>query len=398
VPGRTIPRRRAGTAALALMSRRVVAAALVLLLVALATRYPAFGGAPTRPPAGSAPSARTRSAASVTSTAATLRGTLDARGLPTTYSFDFGRSAAYGLKSVSISAGSGTHTSRVHARTFGLTPSSTYHYRIAARNAAGTSYGADRTFRTGATSVGQRASSPDPPGVPAPAANPPGWHEVFEDDFTGTSLGRCWGAYSGPPASSPTGMWAPSHISVAGGEVRLRAYRDPRYGTRWVSAGMSLAPCLVRRYGLYEVRFRADAGDGVKYTILLWPATVPWPCGGEIDFAEDGGGPRTVTTLTVHYCDGSGHAQMLPQRLASANFTQWHTIAVEWEPGTLTWLLDGRTLARVNSPLVPSDPLELDIQSETNTDCGLAYFTCIDARTPAEVDLDVAWVAVFAPQ
>jgi beta-glucanase (GH16 family) len=37
----------------------------------------------------------------------------------------------------------------------------------------------------------------------------------------------------------------------------------------------------------YEVRMRADLGQGVSIVALLWPVENVWP--PEIDFVEDGG-------------------------------------------------------------------------------------------------------------
>ena len=53
---------------------------------------------------------------------------------------------AYGLSTVMGATDVGPLT--VETRIAGLKPSTLYHYRLVAGNAAGTSYGADRTFRT----------------------------------------------------------------------------------------------------------------------------------------------------------------------------------------------------------------------------------------------------------
>src|SRR5258708_27752236 len=167
--------------------------------------------------------------------------------------------------------------------------------------------------------VGVAAAAPSAPsGSPMPSASPPGWHRVLASDFGGHTLGPCWYRYQGVPGSSPTALWEPSHVVISGGEAHLLVYRDARYGGRWVSGGMSSAPCLKQRYGRYLVRFRMTRASGVKYAILLWPAHVPWPCGGEIDFGEDGGGNRRVTALTVHYCDRHGQDATPRQAFAHA--------------------------------------------------------------------------------
>jgi beta-glucanase (GH16 family) len=239
--------------------------------------------------------------------------------------------------------------------------------------------------------------SPDPSGEAMPVGDLPGWRQVFTDDFNGTSLGSCWTRYSGVIPSSPTSVWAPSHVSVSGGMAVLSTYQDAAYGGTWTAGGMSSAPCLQQEYGKYEVRFRMDEAPGVKYAILLWPATQPWPCGGEIDFGEDQGGDRTYSTLTDNYCNAAGAHVILPQDKVLADFSQWHTIGVEWTPDKLVWTLDGKTIGTMISDKIPADAMELDIQAEANTDCSISWYTCVSSATPSVVHTDIDWVAAWAP-
>lgn len=241
------------------------------------------------------------------------------------------------------------------------------------------------------------AGSTDPSGEPMPTGDLPGWRQVFSDDFTGNALDSCWNPYSGVIPSSPTSVWAPSHISVFDGMAQLSTYQDPALGGQWTAAGMSSAACLSQQYGRYEVRFRMDQAPGVKYAILLWPSTEPWPCGGEIDFGEDGGGDRQSTTLTDNYCDVNGQHAILPQSRIDADFSQWHTLGVEWSHNTIVWTLDGKTEATISSSKVPADKMQLDIQAEANTNCSLPFYSCVTAATPSDVHLDVDWVTAYAP-
>jgi len=94
------------------------------------------------------PTVTTRTAASVGQTAVTLRGTVNPHGSPTTYAFQWGTATTYGQQTPNRSAGRGTTGRDVSFRLGGLTPGTTYHYRIVATNADGTTVGADRRFRT----------------------------------------------------------------------------------------------------------------------------------------------------------------------------------------------------------------------------------------------------------
>ncbi len=83
-----------------------------------------------------------------------LRGSVNPHGQPTRYYFDYGTSTAYGQRRPTEpaggDAGSGTVAGEVSnsvAVSDGIRQGVTYHYRVVAVNASGTSFGADRTFR-----------------------------------------------------------------------------------------------------------------------------------------------------------------------------------------------------------------------------------------------------------
>ena len=127
---------------------------LLLILLLLAAALPAAAGAqtPLEPPV-----AVTGAADSITETAAGLNGTVDPNGSVTTYHFEYGTSAAYGLTTPENTAPEGSDPVAVKAAIEGLTRNTTYHYRLVATNPAGVSRGADRTFNTN--------SGPQPPTV-----------------------------------------------------------------------------------------------------------------------------------------------------------------------------------------------------------------------------------------
>lgn len=217
------------------------------------------------------------------------------------------------------------------------------------------------------------------------------WHRIFFDSFSRGLQPRRWGRYSGQPRGDPGGWWAPSHVVVRHGIVSLETYRDRRFGDRWVSGGFSSGPALKQTYGRYEIRLRMDRGKGVAVVALLWPVSDHWP--PEIDFAEDGGEDkaRNQVTATLHY--GSHNGQI--QRSVSGDFTRWHTLGVQWLPSELVYTLDGRAWAVAKGAEVPSEPMELDIQTQAGT-CGDPSAPCPDATTPPRVNAQINWVAAYA--
>ena len=75
-------------------------------------------------------------------------GAVDPRGRATTWYIEYGTSTGYGSQTPRRSAGSGAGARSVGAPLSGLTPGTTYHYRLVATSDAGTSRGADVTFAT----------------------------------------------------------------------------------------------------------------------------------------------------------------------------------------------------------------------------------------------------------
>lgn len=232
-----------------------------------------------------------------------------------------------------------------------------------------------------------------PSGVLMPTKNPPGWREVFSDNFNGDTLNLDhWGAYTGSPGGDPNGVWSPSHVAVQNGELLLRSYEEDGH---YVSAGVSSEPGLVQTYGKYLVRYRMGGGIGVSHAVLLWPAT--GDSGDEIDFSEDNGSIRRRAYTFLHW--GIPKTDQT-QETIKVNLTHWHTLGVQWTPGKVVYTLDGKPWKTLRSHHVPNIPMVLDLQ--TQTWCGLnqpptnTWERCIASTTPPEVDMDVDWVVAYA--
>lgn len=107
------------------------------------------------------PTASTGGSHTLTSSGATVSGIVNPNGAATSYWFQYGTTTSYGGQTSSASAGSGLAGVAVEAQLTGLSPATTYHYRLVAQNPGGTSFGGDREFTT--------ASAPIPPPAPGPA-------------------------------------------------------------------------------------------------------------------------------------------------------------------------------------------------------------------------------------
>ncbi|WP_255314420.1 immunoglobulin-like domain-containing protein [Bacillus sp. FJAT-26390] len=93
----------------------------------------------------------TNAASAVTKSSAVLSGTVNDNGSNTSVSFDYGLTTSYGSNLAAtvggtISAGAGNTASSLTLS--GLTPNTTYHYRVKAENGGGIAYGSDQSFTT----------------------------------------------------------------------------------------------------------------------------------------------------------------------------------------------------------------------------------------------------------
>ncbi|WP_445151755.1 hypothetical protein [Baekduia sp. Peel2402] len=166
-----------------------------------------------------APVVVTGDAGSITATAAELTGTIDTIGGQTTYHFEYGTTSDYGQR-VPVD-GEGTagavRGSRPVSRVIsGLVPGATYHYRLVARNAAGESSGADRTFTT-------------PTEIPSARH----YEQVTPTDKKGGSINSLLGVHAAEDGSAVSYVLtaAPSDAPSA---VLLARYLSRRTNTDWL--------------------------------------------------------------------------------------------------------------------------------------------------------------------
>jgi hypothetical protein len=98
--------------------------------------------------AAASPAVTTGSASSIKQESAVLNGTVNPNGSDTSYFFQWGLNASYGVNGTVKSAGSGTKSVAVHETATNLIPGTIYHFRLVATSKFGTSVGRDRTFKT----------------------------------------------------------------------------------------------------------------------------------------------------------------------------------------------------------------------------------------------------------
>ncbi len=139
---------------------RLTAVSLSLVLAAAVVPAITASGAGA---ASLVPTVTTSNAAHGTYSSVTVYGYVNAHGLATGYSFQYGTTTGYGGQTALAPAGEKKNSVKVGQTIDGLQPGTVYHYRIVAVNGAGLAYGGDRTFKTVPVPLSlQITSTPNP--------------------------------------------------------------------------------------------------------------------------------------------------------------------------------------------------------------------------------------------
>jgi CSLREA domain-containing protein len=117
-----------------------------------------------------APPAVTTGTPAPDATTATITGTVNPHLRAASARFEFGTTTAYGSATVDETAGAGNADATVSATLTGLRPATTYHVRLVATNADGTTQGADVSFTTQPVpQAGRTTTTTAPPPPPSRA-------------------------------------------------------------------------------------------------------------------------------------------------------------------------------------------------------------------------------------
>ena len=238
--------------------------------------------------------------------------------------------------------------------------------------------------------------SPAPSGGLQPVGGPGGpWNLVFDSEFSGATLNAsqwstclAWGCTNtGPPGSPELETYTAANCQLSGGVLNLVAEVGGGGARPYSSCALQTSQHYSFTYGYAEAQVWLPAGAG------FWPGFWLLATNGssdEIDAMEADGNLPDQAILTYHY--GSGEFNQ--STVSSANYTAgWHTFAVDWEPGSITWYVDGMAAKTFTSPVVATTAMYaiLDLAVSGPSD----WHSSPNASTPFPSALKVAYVRVW---
>ncbi|ADG67232.1 glycoside hydrolase family 16 [Planctopirus limnophila DSM 3776] len=151
----------------------------------------------------------------------------------------------------------------------------------------------------------------------------------------------------------------PENAFIRDGMLHIRAVKESYQGCGYTSAKLKTrqrdgSPLFNQKYGKFEFRAKLPTEKGVWPALWMLPqgdSYGPWAASGEIDVMEARGQEPGKVLGTVHYGGRwpqnahSGDEFIFPAGTSMADF---HTYAVEWEPGKISWLVDGKVYQTQN--------------------------------------------------
>ena len=193
-------------------------------------------------------------------------------------------------------------------------------------------------------------------GVSAAWGVEPEWKVVWEDAFDGDALDWSkWeievNAFGGGNHELQLYTDRRENVRVENGRLVFEARKD-NHGIAGTVREFSSGRIRTKRrgdwlYGRIEVRAKIPAGQGIWPAIWMLPSDDThggWAASGEIDIMEIKGQEPDLLWGTLHHGGPwpdnrhTGTQYRLPQGSFADAF---HTYAIEWERGRITWLVDG---------------------------------------------------------
>ncbi|MEZ6243315.1 MAG: family 16 glycosylhydrolase [Phycisphaerales bacterium] len=197
-----------------------------------------------------------------------------------------------------------------------------------------------------------------------------------------------------------------ANIFIQDGMLHIVANDNHFGGANFTSARIRTRGNLDFTYGRVEARMDLPKGQGIWPAFWMLPTDSPyggWASSGEIDIMES---INQMTTVygTLHFGDAWPNNQSAGGNMGGMDFSQaFHVYAVEWEPNTVRWSVDGnvyRTLSRSawnssSAPGNPRAPFDNPFHILLNVAVGGNWPGNPDGSTTFPQEMVVDWVRVY---
>ncbi len=187
-------------------------------------------------------------------------------------------------------------------------------------------------------------------------ATPPSdeYELVWSDEFNGAELNRNdWNVELHDPgwvnAEWQEYVDSEENIYLEDGKLVIKPIKDtdPTTGKATYTSGrVNTQGKNDFTYGYFETR--AKVPEGMGYLPAFWLMATDenvygqWPRCGEIDIMEVMGQSTDTLHGTIHYGNPHNQSQGTYKSTGSSFSDDFHTFAVEWEPGKISWYVDGQ--------------------------------------------------------
>ncbi len=217
-----------------------------------------------------------------------------------------------------------------------------------------------------------QAPTPTVAQIPTPTL-PPGYSStIFDDEFNGTHLDTTkWNIESQDPGGSrsccsyhqPT-YFTPQDVSAGNGNLVLETEKRNYNGYNYTTGMVQTQNKFAFQYGRIDIRAKLPGTQSIWPGFWMLPPNETKPA-FEIDIMELlGKDPRTVY-MTNHWDSNSNYQQC---QYTGPDFTaSYHVFSVIWQPGSLTWFIDGIQRCHIT-------------QGVANTSMYLLLDTCIGGK------------------
>jgi len=216
---------------------------------------------------------------------------------------------------------------------------------------SGSSNSGNDSGNNGGNSGSNTPTTPDTPATPDETDE---YSLVWEDNFDGAELNRNdWNVELHEKgwvnAELQAYVDSEENIYIEDGKLVLQAIEtiDESGNKSYTSGRVNTQNKHDFKYGKFEAKIKVPSGMGFLPAFWMMPTDEQyygqWPKCGEIDIMEVMGQSTDTLHGTIHYGDPHGQKQgTYIIDSSKADFAEdFHVYTCEWEPGKITWYVDG---------------------------------------------------------